>query len=160
MPQALALAREKNLDLVEVAPTASPPVCRLLDYARWKYEQAKKEREARKNQKLVEVKEVRLRPKIDDHDVDVKTKQIQRFLSEGDKVKVNVQFRGRELAHPQIAKQLLDKVAADVKSMAVIEKPAILEGRSMSMLLAPATTTASPARPAKESREPSRDGVR
>ncbi|GIW05246.1 MAG: hypothetical protein KatS3mg060_0051 [Dehalococcoidia bacterium] len=160
LPQALQYARDRNLDLVEVAPTAVPPVCRLMDYARWKYEQAKKEREARKNQKSVLIKEVRFRPKIDDHDIDFKVKQILRFLGEGDKVKANVLFRGREMAHPQIAKQLLDSVLAQVKPFAVVEKPASMEGRSMSMILAPASQPAAQATTqkgaARESREPAK----
>lgn len=135
--QALQIARERNLDLVEVAPTSVPPVCRLLDYARWKYEQAKKEREARKNQKSVMIKEVRFRPKIDEHDIDFKTKQIQKFLGDGDKVKVTVQFRGREMAHPQLAKTLLDNVASKIRSVGSVERPALLEGRSMYMILTP-----------------------
>jgi translation initiation factor IF-3 len=156
LPQALQHARDRNLDLVEVAPTASPPVCRLMDYARWKYEQAKKEREARKNQKLVLVKEVRFRPKIDDHDIDFKVKQILRFLAEGDKVKISVLFRGREVAHPQIAKQLLDNVVAQVRAHATIEKPVSLEGRAMSLVLAPlaAPTAAKGARESRESTAP------
>ncbi|MFN8534027.1 MAG: translation initiation factor IF-3 [Dehalococcoidia bacterium] len=158
--QALQDARERNLDLVEVAPTASPPVCRLMDYARWKYEQAKKEREARKNQKSVLIKEVRFRPKIDDHDIDFKVKQIIRFLGEGDKVKANVLFRGREMAHPQIAKQLLDGVLAQVKQFATVEKPASMEGRSMSMILAPTAQVSAQATAqkvaARESREPAK----
>jgi translation initiation factor IF-3 len=131
-----------------------------MDYARWKYEQAKKEREARKNQKSVLIKEVRFRPKIDDHDIDFKVKQILRFLGEGDKVKANVLFRGREMAHPQIAKQLLDSVLAQVKPFAVVEKPASMEGRSMSMILAPASQPAAQATTqkgaARESREPAK----
>ncbi|GIW09203.1 MAG: hypothetical protein KatS3mg061_0260 [Dehalococcoidia bacterium] len=153
LPQALQYARDRNLDLVEVAPTASPPVCRLMDYARWKYEQAKKEREARKNQKSVLIKEVRFRPKIDDHDIDFKVKQILRFLAEGDKVKISVLFRGREVAHPQIAKQLLDNVVAQVKAHATIEKPVSLEGRAMSLVLAPLTAPTA-TKGARESREP------
>jgi len=159
LPQALQYARERNLDLVEVAPTAAPPVCRLMDYARWKYEQAKKEREARKNQKSVLIKEVRFRPKIDDHDIDFKVKQILRFLSEGDKVKANVLFRGREMAHPQIAKQLLDSVLAQVKQYATVEKPPAMEGRSMSMILAPTSQAAQATAPkvaARDAREPAK----
>ncbi len=124
-----------------------------MDFARWKYEQAKKEREARKNQKSVEIKEVRFRPKIDEHDIDFKVKQILRFLNEGDKVKANVLFRGREMAHPQIARQLLDAVLNQVKTVAVVERPPNLEGRSMSMILAP-TAAQVAARAAKEAREP------
>jgi len=108
---AIKLARERSVDLVEVAPTAVPPVCRLMDYGKFKYEQTRKERDARKNQKTVLVKEVRLTPKTDDHDVDFKTRAIQRFLDEGDKVKVSVRFKGREMAHPQLGRQVLDDIA-------------------------------------------------
>lgn len=129
-----------------------------MDYPRWKYLQMKKEREARKHQKSVLVKEVRFRPKIDDHDIDFKVKQIVRFLSEGDKVKANVLFRGREMAHPQIAKQLLESVLAQVKPYAIVEKPPVLEGRSMSMILAPtaqaATQVTAPRTASREAREP------
>lgn len=146
LTSALFLARERGLDLVEVAPNAVPPVCRLMDYARWKYEQAKREREARKNQKSVMIKEVRFRPKIDDHDIDFKTKQIIRFLGDGDKVKATVMFRGREMAHPQIAKLLLDRVAGQVKAAAVVERPASLEGRTMFMILTPGPNAAAVAK--------------
>ena len=134
--QALQIARERNADLVEVAPTAVPPVCRLLDYGRFKYEQTKREREARKNQKVVLLKEVRLRPKIDEHDISFKTKLVEKFLSEGDKVKITVIFRGRELAHPQLGKELLEKVASTLKGTAVVEKAPSMEGRNMTMILA------------------------
>ncbi|MCS6801377.1 MAG: translation initiation factor IF-3 [Dehalococcoidia bacterium] len=157
--QALQYARDRGLDLVEVAPTAVPPVCRLMEYTKWKFEQSKKEREARKHQKQVLVKEIRFRPKISEHDVDFKVKQILRFLSEGDKVKVNVLFRGREAAHPQIAKQLLDSVLAKVKPYAAVEKPPVFEGRSMSMTLAPTSQAAqavAPRVPARDPREPAK----
>jgi translation initiation factor IF-3 len=138
--QALQIARERNADLVEVAPTAVPPVCRLLDYGRFKYEQTKREREARKNQKVVLLKEVRLRPKIDDHDVNFKTKLIEKFLSEGDKVKITVVFRGRELAHPQLGKELLDSIANALKGKVTVEKAPSMEGRNMTMILAGAAS--------------------
>src|SRR5438093_8384154 len=108
--EALRLAQERDLDLVEVAPNATPPVCRLLDYGRFKYEQEKKEREARKNQKVILLKEVRMRPKTDDHDLDFKTKNIEKFIEGGEKVKVTIRFRGRELAHPNIGRQILEQV--------------------------------------------------
>ncbi|MBI3976943.1 MAG: translation initiation factor IF-3 [Chloroflexi bacterium] len=147
LPQALAVARERNADLVEVAPTAAPPVCRILDYGKYKYELTKKEREARKHQKTVLLKEIRLRPKIDEHDVEFKTRQIQKFLTDGDKVKISVIFRGRELTHPQLGRALLEKMAGDLRSLAVVEKPPAIEGRNMTLILAPA---AAAARPAKE----------
>ncbi|HEX8983564.1 MAG TPA: translation initiation factor IF-3 [Ktedonobacterales bacterium] len=136
--QALSLARERNVDLVEVSPMATPPVCRLMDYGRFKYEQAKKENEARKRQKTSELKEIRLSPKTDDHDIAVKVRKVEEFLSEGDKVKVVVRFRGREMAHPDLGRRLLEQMMADVKSIAVVERTPIMEGRMMSMILSKA----------------------
>jgi translation initiation factor IF-3 len=133
--QALSLARERGLDLVEVSPMASPPVCKLMDYGRFKYEQSKKENEARKHQKVSELKEIRLSPRTDDHDLDVKVRKIEEFLGEGDKVKVGVRFRGRELAHPEIGRRLLDKILEGLKGIAVVERPAIMEGKIMSMIV-------------------------
>lgn len=135
--QALQLARDRGLDLVEVAPTAVPPVCRILDYGKFKYEQSKKEREAHKNQKQIQLREIRMKPKIDDHDVDFKTRTVEKLLKEGDKVKVTVMFRGREITHPQIGRALLDRVYAHVKDFSLVEKPASMEGRHMTMILAP-----------------------
>ncbi len=136
--QALAMARERNVDLVEVSPMANPPVCRLMDYGRFKYEQAKKENEARKRQKTSELKEIRLSPKTDEHDVAVKVRKVEEFLGEGDKVKVVVRFRGREMAHPELGRRLLEQMMADVKNIAVVERPPIMEGRMMSMILSKA----------------------
>lgn len=133
--EALALARERSLDLVEVAPNAVPPVCRLLDYGRFKYEQAKKEREARKHQKVTDLKEIRIRPKIDDHDFDFKTRLVQKFIEEGDKVKVTVLFRGRELAHPNLGRDLLQQMAERLKGIAAVERSPLIEGKAMSMIL-------------------------
>lgn len=144
-PQALEMARDRGLDLVEVAPNATPPVCRILDYGKFKYEQSKKEREARKHQKNVVLREVRMKTKIGEHDIDFKTRTAEKLLKEGDKVKVSVMFRGREITHPQIGKDLLDRVYDRLKEIATIEKPAGLEGRFMTMILAPAP-------PKKESR--------
>lgn len=143
--QALNLARERGLDLVEVAPTAVPPVCRILDYGKFKYEQSKKEREARKHQKMVTLREIRMKPKIDDHDVDFKTRTVEKLLKEGDKVKVTVMFRGREVTHPQIGRALLDRIYERVKESGQLEKPPAMEGRHMTMILAPG-----PAKPARE----------
>ena len=143
--KALELAQSRNLDLVEVAPNVVPPVCRLLDYGRFKYEQTKKEREARKNQKTVELKEIRLRPKIGEHDLDAKARRAIKFLEEGDKVKVTVLFRGRELAHPQLGRELLDDMANRLKDLAVIERAPMVEGKSMFIILARSKTA--PARP-------------
>ncbi|HVU67509.1 MAG TPA: translation initiation factor IF-3 [Ktedonobacteraceae bacterium] len=133
--RALDIARERNLDLVEVSPTAVPPVCKLMDYGRFKYEQAKKENEARKNQKTITLKEIRMRPRTDEHDVEVKTRKIQEFLAEGDKVRVSVQFRGAEMRHPDIGRKLLDGIADVLKGSAVIEKTPSMEGRMMSMIV-------------------------
>lgn len=135
--EALRIAREHNLDLVEVAPTAVPPVCRLLDYGKFKYEQQRKEREARKSQKVVLLKEVRLTPKTDEHDIDFKSRMIARFLEDGDKVKVTVRFKGREMAHPQLGRVALDTIAANVKSAGSLERAPLIEGRTMTMILTP-----------------------
>lgn len=138
--EALRIATERDLDLVEVAPTSVPPVCRLMDYGKYKYEQTKKESEARKNQKIVLLKEMRLRPKIGDHDLETKTKLAQRFLEDGDKVKVTVVFRGRELAHPQLGREVLDAVLDRLKSVAAVERTPLMEGKAMTMILAPAVS--------------------
>jgi translation initiation factor IF-3 len=140
--KALELAQAGNLDLVEVAPNVVPPVCRLLDYGRFKYEQTKKEREARKNQKIVELKEIRLRPKIGEHDLDAKAKRAVKFLEDGDKVKVTVLFRGRELAHPQLGRELLLGMAERLKEVAAVERSPSVEGKSMFMILTRAKTAA------------------
>jgi translation initiation factor IF-3 len=134
---AIAMAREREVDLVEVAAQASPPVARLMDFGRFKYEQAKKDREAKKHQVNVQLREVRMKPKIDEHDIDFKTRTAAKLLKGGDKVKVTVMFRGREITHPQIGKKLLDRVSASLDSIALVEKDAQLEGRHMTMILAP-----------------------
>jgi len=133
--RALDIAHERNLDLVEVSPNAVPPVCKLLDYGRYKYEQAKKENEARKNQKTTTLKEIRLHPRTDEHDIGWMTRKIQEFLAEGDKVKVSVQFRGAEMRHPEIGRKLLDGIAEAVKGSAIIERTPTMEGRIMSMIV-------------------------
>jgi translation initiation factor IF-3 len=133
--RALDIARERNLDLVEISPNAIPPVCKLMDYGRYKYEQAKKENEARKNQKTITLKEIRLRPRTDEHDIEVKTRKIQEFLAEGDKVRVSVQFRGAEMRHPDIGRKLLDEIAEVLKGSATIERTPVMEGRMMSMIV-------------------------
>jgi translation initiation factor IF-3 len=133
--RALDIARDRNLDLVEVSPNAMPPVCKLMDFGRYKYEQAKKENEARKNQKTITLKEIRMRPRTDDHDVEVKTRKIQEFLADGDKVRVSVQFRGPDMRHPDIGRKLLDGIAEALKGMATIERSPVMEGRMMSMIV-------------------------
>ena len=132
---ALEIARERDLDLVEISPNAIPPVCKLMDYGRYKYEQAKKENEARKNQKTIALKEIRLSPRTDEHDVDVKTRKIQEFLAEGDRVRVSVKFRGAEMRHPDIGRKLLDGIAEVLKGTVVIERSPIMEGKMMSMII-------------------------
>jgi translation initiation factor IF-3 len=135
--EALRLAYEHNLDLVEVAPNAIPPVCRLLDFGKFQYEKQKKEREARKAQKIIEIKEIRLRPRTGEHDLDTKVRQALSFLDEGSKVKVTVRFRGREIHHPEIAREQLEEFATKVGTMAVIEAQPLMEGKSLFMLLSP-----------------------
>jgi translation initiation factor IF-3 len=135
--QALEIARERGLDLVEVAPNAMPPVCRLMDYGKYRYEESRKLRESRKNQKTTDLKEVRLKPKIDDHDLATKSRQALKFLEDGDKVKLTVVFRGREVAHAEIGRGLLLQVAEQVGSVGVVEQTPKLEGRSMTMMLSP-----------------------
>lgn len=137
--EALALAQEKKLDLVNVAPGARPPVCRLMDYGKHKYEQSKRDREARKKQKTTTIKEIKLRPNIDKHDFEVKAKRGMKFLQNGDKIKVTVMFRGREITHPEIAQRLCKQLAEDLAEYSVVEKPAKQEGRNMIMILAPKT---------------------
>ncbi len=139
--RALEIARERDLDLVEISPNAVPPVCKLMDYGRFKYEQAKKENEARKNQKTITLKEIRLSPRTDEHDVDVKTRKIQEFLAEGDRVRVSVKFRGAEMRHPDIGRKLLDGIAEVLKGTAVIERSPIMEGKMMSMIISRAPPT-------------------
>jgi translation initiation factor IF-3 len=134
---ALRLAQERDLDLVEVAPTAKPPVCRIMDYGKFRYEQSKKEREARKNQKTTDVKEVRMTPKIEDHDFQVKLRAASKFLKDGDKVKAQVRFRGREIVHADLGRKLLNRLAAELQDVAAVERDSRLEGRSMVMILTP-----------------------
>jgi translation initiation factor IF-3 len=134
---AMEMARSKGLDLVEVAPNAVPPVCRIMDYGKFRYEQSRKERESRRNQHVIELKEVRIRPKIDDHDLATKGRQAAKFLDEGDKVKMTVLFRGREMAHPDIGKGLLDQLADMLRPHGTIEQTPRLEGRTMTMMLNP-----------------------
>jgi translation initiation factor IF-3 len=135
--EALAIAQEAGLDLVEISPNATPPVCKLLDFGKYKFQEQKKQAEARKKQKVVEVKEVKFRPMIDDHDYDVKMRAMQRFFEEGDKVKVTLRYRGREMAHQEIGTKLLDKVKSDVAEIAKVEQDARFEGRQVVMVLAP-----------------------
>ena len=143
------MAREAGLDLVEVSPNANPPVCRILDYGKWKYEQAKKERDARKHQRGTMIHEVRMRPRTGQHDIDLKVRIATRLLGEGDKVKLAVMFRGREMAHPEVGREVLDKALNGLKEVAVIEKPPGMEGRFLSVILTPTVK-----KPEKETAEP------
>ena len=137
VPDALALAREIDLDLVEVAPLANPPVCRIMDYGKFRYEESQRAREARKKTAHVTVKEVKFRPKIGRGDFDTKVRHVQGFLAEGHKVKVSIQFRGREMAHPELGSKILDEVIEKILSVGKVETQARLEGRSMTMVLVP-----------------------
>ncbi|MBQ1511020.1 MAG: translation initiation factor IF-3 [Selenomonadaceae bacterium] len=134
---ALAMAEEQHLDLVEVAPKAKPPVCRIMDFGKYRYEQQKREKEAKKKQKVITIKEVKLRPNIEQHDFDVKLKNALRFVQEGNKVKVTIMFRGRELSHPELGKEVLARVAEKLGDLVSIERNAKLEGKNMTMILAP-----------------------
>ena len=138
---ALRMAEEQHLDLVEVAPKAKPPVCRIMDFGKYRYEQQKREKEAKKKQKIVTIKEVQLRPNIEQHDFNVKLKNALRFLEEGNKVKVTIMFRGRELSHPELGREVLNKVADRLKELVSIERDAKLEGKNMTMILAPKAQT-------------------
>lgn len=131
------IANEKGLDLVKISPNANPPVCKIIDYGKYKFEIAKREKEKRKNQKVINIKEVQLSPSIDTNDFNTKAKQAMKFLKSGDKVRVKVRFRGRELSHSEIGKDLLDRFAEAVKEFGTVEKPAKLEGRNMIMFVSP-----------------------
>jgi translation initiation factor IF-3 len=137
LEDALRIAQEKNLDLVNVAPQARPPVCRIMDFGRYKYEQSKREKEARKKQKTTAVKEVKMRPGIDEHDFQVKKRNALRFLQNGDKVKVTIIFRGRQITHPELGRKQCKKMASELEEAAVVEREPRMEGRNMVMFLAP-----------------------
>lgn len=150
LAKALELAQEYDLDLVEVAANARPPVCKLMDYGKFKYESAMKAREARKNQAHTVIKEMKLRPKIDPHDYDTKKGHVVRFLKQGDKVKITIMFRGREMAHPEQGLSILERLADDLKDVAVIENQPKMEGRNMHMLIAPLPAAAKKKKEAKK----------
>ena len=137
LPQALATAKEQDLDLVEVAPNANPPVCRIMDYRRWQYEQQQRRKESRRKATNVVIKEMKYRPKIDGHDYETKTRKVQSFLGGGNKVKVTIMFRGREMAHPELGRKILDRIAQDVSEIAVVEMAPRQDGRNMTMVLNP-----------------------
>jgi translation initiation factor IF-3 len=152
--QALEMARQKDVDLVEVAANAVPPVCKLLDYGRFKYETTKKEREAKKHQHSVELKELRLRPGTDDHDVDVRARSARRFIEEGHKVRLLVRFRGREAAHPEIARNQIDRIVKSLQDIAIVEQGPMMEGRAMFAVLSRSRAAAAAAERAREQRQP------
>ena len=135
--EALSMASEVGLDLVEIAPNADPPVCKILDFGKYKYEEQKKKNEARKKQKIIEVKEIKLRPGIDDHDYEVKRRSMVKFIEEGDKVKVTMRFRGRELAHQELGMDVLIRVRDDLDEIAKVEQMPRMEGRQMTMVMSP-----------------------
>ncbi|MFN3208873.1 MAG: translation initiation factor IF-3 [Roseovarius sp.] len=135
--RAMGMAEEAGLDLVEISPNANPPVCKIMDYGKYKYEQQKRESEARKKQKVIEVKEVKFRPNTDTHDYDVKMRNVFRFLENGDKVKITLRFRGREMAHQDLGRDLLHRVADDIKEIGKVENMPKMEGRQMIMIIAP-----------------------
>jgi translation initiation factor IF-3 len=134
---ALTLAQEKGLDLIEVAPQAQPPVCRIMDYGKYKYEQGKREREQHKKSRQQEIKGIKMRPVTQEHDFQVRVKHTQEFLEKGDKVKVTIQFKAREITHPEIARKLMDKMIVAIGDHAIIEKPPSLEGKMLTMILSP-----------------------
>jgi translation initiation factor IF-3 len=150
LQQAQEVAERHNLDLVEVAPTAVPPVCRLMDYGKYKYEQAKKERESKKSQRVSVLREIRFRPRIDNHDFEAKGRSARKLLDEGDKVKITVMFRGREIVHPEIGLKLLNRMVDLIKDIAFIERQPLLYGKRMIMILAPLSTPKSKIKEGKE----------
>jgi translation initiation factor IF-3 len=155
--EALQRARASDLDLVEVAPQANPPVCRVMDYGKYKYERAMRQKEARKKQSRIEVKEIKFRPKIDRHDYETKKGHVIRFLNAGNRVKVTIMFRGREMAHTELGQRILDRLIEDLDGLATVEQPSKLDGRNMVMVLAPTRKPAARVRPADRARD--REGV-
>ena len=148
-PQALAIARQKGLDLVEIAATAVPPVCRIMDFGRYQYQEQKRARSAKKHQKIIEVKEIKFRPKVDEHDYQFKKKHIERFLEDGDKVKATIFFRGREMAHPEIGRRILERLIGELSEVAIAETAPRQEGNQMHTILAQKAGAKKP-KPTKE----------
>ena len=148
-PQALVIARQKGLDLVEISPTAMPPVCRIMDFGKYQYQEQKRSREAKKHQKVIEVKEIKFRPKVDEHDYQFKKKHIERFLSDGDKVKATIFFRGREMAHPEIGRRILERLLGELSEVALAETAPRQEGNQMHVILSQRVgrKSSGPARP-------------
>ncbi len=139
--QAMIIAREKSLDLVEVSPTAQPPVCRITDYGRYQYQEQKRTRQAKKSQKTIEIKEIKFRPKVDEHDYNFKKKHVERFLAQGDKVKATIFFRGREMAHPEFGRHILDRLVEDLGDLAIQENVPRMEGNQMHTILSSQTAS-------------------
>jgi translation initiation factor IF-3 len=153
-PQALAIARQKGLDLVEISPTAVPPVCRIMDFGKYQYQEQKRSREAKKHQRVIEVKEIKFRPKVDEHDYQFKKKHIERFLAEGDKVKATIFFRGREMAHPEIGRRILERLIGELGDVAMAETQPRQEGNQMHVILAQRTGRKAPPKPRSQDAEP------
>jgi translation initiation factor IF-3 len=149
-PQALVIARQKGLDLVEISPTAMPPVCRIMDFGKYQYQEQKRSREAKKHQRVIEVKEIKFRPKVDEHDYQFKKKHIERFLSEGDKVKATIFFRGREMAHPEIGRRILERLLGELADVALAETAPRQEGNQMHVILSQRTGRMSASKPKAE----------
>jgi len=146
-PQALVIARQKGLDLVEISPTAVPPVCRIMDFGKYQYQEQKRSREAKKHQRVIEVKEIKFRPKVDEHDYQFKKKHIERFLGDGDKVKATIFFRGREMAHPEIGRRILERLLGELAEVALAETSPRMEGNQMQVILSQRTGRKSTPRP-------------
>ena len=153
-PQAVAIARTKGLDLVEISPTAVPPVCRIMDFGKYQYQEQKRSREAKKHQRVIEVKEIKFRPKVDEHDYQFKKKHIERFLAEGDKVKATIFFRGREMAHPEIGRRILERLIGELGDVAMAETQPRQEGNQMHVILAQRTGRKAPPKPRSQDAEP------
>ena len=153
LPDALNTAREAGLDLVEVNPSENPPVCRILDYGKWKYQQAKKQRDARKHQRGTMIHEVRMRPRTGQHDIDLKVRTAERLLAEGDKVKLSVMFRGREMSHPEVGEEVLGRALERLKEVTSVEKPPSMEGRFLTVILTPTVKKPPKPKPQEEQEE-------
>ncbi|MBI4886335.1 MAG: translation initiation factor IF-3 [Acidobacteria bacterium] len=153
-PQAVAIAKQKGLDLVEISPTAVPPVCRIMDFGKYQYQEQKRSREAKKHQRVIEVKEIKFRPKVDEHDYQFKKKHIERFLADGDKVKATIFFRGREMAHPEIGHRILERLMNDLADVAMPETMPRQEGNQMHVILGQRVGRKSPPKPRSQDAEP------
>jgi translation initiation factor IF-3 len=160
LPAALALAREHELDLVEVAPSADPPVCKIMDFNRWKYEQDQKRKESRRKATQVVITEMKFRPKIDGHDYETKMRHVERFLAEGNKVKLTIMFRGREMAHPELGLKILNRIADQVADSAIVESAPRQDGRNMTMVLHPIKKDSRKSKPAPGAQATAETGSR